>query len=163
MAHWRQFIGYLWASFALFIILATFIGGGFWARKLVNLTGIKVSPWLNGGDIVQIIQNDRYRIFIHQVVFDGLIGQRKQGFVQIDWQPKTGLLPAQLNDSIDYDHDQVVDFTIRFNSKTNRAWLIDKKPYVIKIGSIYPLGHERAIRVLLINSMSSQSRKTLSL
>ena len=155
MAYFRQMLragaGYMWALLALPIILATFMGGDYWARQLISFTGIKVSPWLTGGDIIQTIEHGPYRTLIHRAVFDGLIGQRSRGFIQIDWQPETGFLPGRLNELIDYNRDGFIDFKIRLDTIKNQAWLVNKKPYVVGIESIYQLGHERVIRVLLIN------------
>ena len=44
----RKFLVYVWALMAVPILLATFIGNNVWARKLVNFTGLKVSPLYTG-------------------------------------------------------------------------------------------------------------------
>ncbi len=155
MPFFRRMFSYIWALLALPIILATFMGGDYWARQLVSLTGIKVSPWFTGGDIHQVIEHEQYRTMVHQAVFDGLIGQRSRGFVQIDWQPKRESLPEKLMERIDYNQDGAIDFQIQLDSIKNQARLVHKKPYVLGIESIYSLGTERALRVLLKNNNHS--------
>jgi hypothetical protein len=151
MAYFRHMLVYLWALFAVPIILVTFMGGGYWASKLVSVTGIKVSPWLTGGDIFQIINHGQYRTFIHQPVFEGLIGPRKRGFIQIDWREEAGFLPGILNEMIDYNRDGLIDFKIQFDTKKNQARLINKKSNINEIEAIYQLDHGRAVRVSLKN------------
>jgi hypothetical protein len=51
---------------------------------------------------------------IRKPVFDGLLKQRKHGFIQLDWR---GVLPDEIQDTIDYDLDSVPDFYIRINTK----------------------------------------------
>ncbi len=154
MPYFRHMFRYIWALLTLPIILATFMGGDYWARQLVSLTGIKVSPRFTGGEIIQIIEHEQYQTLIHRAVFDGLIGQRSRGFVQIDWQPKRESLPEKLMEEIDYNQDGAIDVKIQLDSIKNQARLVHKKPYVLGIDSIYPLGPERALRVLLKNDPS---------
>ncbi len=149
MGHLRSMAGYLWALLALPVILSTFLGQGFWANQLVAVTGIHVSPWLAGGEVVQTIDHRQYRIILHRPVFDGLVGQRNQGFVQINWQPVAEFLPAIIKETVDYDRDGMADFKIEFDTKTNHIELSDKKPYVLGIEQVYKLENERAVRVLL--------------
>jgi hypothetical protein len=151
MSRVRAVLGYSWALLALPIILATFIGNGFWAEKLVAATGLKVSPWFTGGEVVQTIDHLEYQTIIHRPVFDGLIWQRGQGFVQIDWQPQAGVLPGGVDETIDYDRDGTEDFRIQLNTETNRAKLIASKSYIIGIEHIYSVENERIIRIGIKN------------
>jgi hypothetical protein len=151
MGYLRSFLGYLGASLALPILLATFMGGNFWAKQLVAVTGIQVTPWYTGGKVSQIIDHGRYRTLIHRAVFEGLICQRRQGFVQIDWQPKAGALPDPIDENIDYNRDGVADFRIELHPKKNRAELTDKKSNVLRIERVYAIENERAVRIVLKN------------
>ncbi len=155
MVYFRQKLaagtGYLWALLALPIILATFMGGSFLAHQLVLFTGIKVSPWFTGGDILQTIEHNTYRTLIHRAVFDGLIGERSRGFIQIDFQPEGGLLPEKLWEEIDYNQDGTIDFKIQLDSIKNQARLRNKQPYVVGIQSVDKVNDESVVRVLLIN------------
>ena len=60
---------------------------------LVSATGLTVSPWFNGGPVVRTVEHGAYRTEIHRPVFDALIGERSEGFVQVSWRPD-GAVPA---------------------------------------------------------------------
>lgn len=147
----RSIIAYLWALLAFPIVLATFIGTSFWAEKLVTIAGLELSPWDTGGEIVQTIDQGGYQRLLHRPVFDGLIYERKKGFVQVDWEATGGVLPAIINDEIDYDCDGNQDFRIRLDTGKNKADLIALSSYVIGLEGIYKLENGRAVRVLLKN------------
>ena len=83
----KMILGITWALAALLIVLATFFGNDLFSRKLVATTGITVSPWFSGGPVIKTVDRDGYTILIHRPVFDALIGERKSGFVQVDWKP----------------------------------------------------------------------------
>jgi len=151
MRQLRVFFGYAWAIMAFPIILATFIGNNFWAEKIAMGTGLKVSPWFTGGEVVQTIQHQHYRTLIHRPVFDGLIGERNRGFVQINWRAGDNELPGLIDEAIDYNRDGKMDFRIKLNTKTGQAELLAPKPNVIGIEQVYKLKNERVVRVLLKN------------
>ncbi|MGE5607055.1 MAG: hypothetical protein ACM3YE_15370 [Bacteroidota bacterium] len=144
-------LAYLWALLALPIVLAAFIGNSFWAEKLITITGLQISPWDTGGEIVQTINHDTYQTLIHRPVFDGLIAERKKGFVQVDWRAVGGVLPKKINEAIDYDRDGIVDFRIQWDTGRNDAEVIAASPDVIGLGGVYRLESERVVRVLLKN------------
>ncbi|HBE78631.1 MAG TPA: hypothetical protein DDW65_12775 [Firmicutes bacterium] len=161
MRRLRSMIGYLWALLALPIIVATFMGNDYWAGHLVAVTGIKVSPWFTGGNVNRIVHHGQYQTILHRAVFDGLIWQRSRGFVQINWKPVklvSRTLPEEIHESIDYDHDGVVDFQIQLNTKTDHAELVAPKSYVLGIQSVYQLKNEKAVRVLLRNKNKEEEQ-----
>lgn len=151
MSRLRAFFGHAWAVMALPIILATFMGNNFWAEKIVTGTGLKVSPWYTGGEVVQTIDHQLYRSLIHRPVFDGLVWKRNQGFVQINWQGGENEFPGLIDEEIDYDRDGIKDFRIRLNTKSDKVELIAPKSYVIGVEQVYKLKNERVVRVLLRN------------
>jgi hypothetical protein len=51
---------------------------------------------------------------IRKPVFDGLIRERKHGFVHLDWQ---GIIREGISDTIDFDMDSVPVFYIRINTE----------------------------------------------
>jgi thiol:disulfide interchange protein len=153
MSRVRAILGYFWAILALPIILATFIGNGFWAEKLVTATGLKVSPWLSGGEVQQTIHHQQYQTLIHQAVFQDLLWQRSRGFIQIDWQPQKGVLPEVIDEAIDYDQDGNADFRIQLNTQTDTAKLIILNYHVMGIEHIYKVENERIVRIGLRNKL----------
>lgn len=144
-------LAYLWALLALPIVLAAFIGNSFWAEKLITLTGLGISPWNTGGEIVQTINHGTYQTTIHRPVFDGLISQRKKGFVQVDWRADEGTLLEIISEEVDYDRDGTTDFQIQLDTGNNQAEIKPLSPYVIGLWGVYSLENERAVRVLLKN------------
>ena len=112
-------IGYAIAILTIPISLATLFGMSFFSHQLVDITGIKVSPWFTGGEIVQVIDHGTYRTLMHRPVFDGLISERTIGFIQIDWEPGNNL-PLIIRDEIDYNSDGIADFVSNTTAKPIR-------------------------------------------
>jgi len=42
---------------------------------------VKVSPWETGGDVINTIDHGEYLTAIHEQVFQGLLGEKKEGLV----------------------------------------------------------------------------------
>ena len=145
----RKFLVYVWALMAVPILLATFIGNNVWARKLVNSTGLKVSPIYTGGEVAQTIKHEGYETLIHQPVFDGLLCERKNGFVQIGWKAGENKLPELIDEAIDFDGDGKNDFRIRLNTTTNTGRLDGYSSGVVSLGDVLVLKNERIVRVSL--------------
>ena len=103
--------GYTWAAACVVIVIATFAGNDYFSGRLASATGVTISPWYSGGEIVRSIDHGAYRTLIRRPVFDGLIGERKEGFIQIEWQPVTALPPV-IEDGIDYTGDGKEDFSV---------------------------------------------------
>lgn len=93
MTRLKTLLCYTWALMAIPIILATFMGMNFWAEKLVAITGLEVSPWYTGGQVAHTVKHNQHHTLIHRPVFDGLIKERRKGFVQIKWEPNESVLP----------------------------------------------------------------------
>jgi hypothetical protein len=106
-------LGYTLAFSALPITLAVFFGLPYFEQLLVAITGLQVSPHFTGGEVQRRIEHEGYATEIHRPVFDGLLCERKQGFVQVDWTP-ADQLPDRIDEEIDYDDDGQVDFRILF-------------------------------------------------
>lgn len=151
MKYLTSITGYLWALLTLPIILTIFVMNGFLAEKFITITGLKISPWLTGGEVIRTIEHDRYQTLLHQPVFKGLVTERRKGFVQVDWRAVEGVLPEIINDEIDYDRDGTLDFQIQLNTVRNKAEIKALSSYVTGIGGFYNLENERAVRVLLKN------------
>jgi hypothetical protein len=87
---------------------------------------------------------------LHRPVFDGLIGERRQGFVQVNWKANEGKeLPEVIREAVDYDRDGADDFTVELNTKTDQATFKAENEKVVKVEEVYRLEKERAVRVKL--------------
>ena len=149
MSRIRSYLAYSWALLAAPIVLGTFMGMPRLAAGLVAFTGLHVHPEYTGGEVVQTIDHPQYRTIVHRAVFDGLIGQRQAGFVQIEWQPKDANLPDVIDEPIDFDQDGKADLRVHWDAGTDgvRLDLLDSR--VRSVGEVIQVGKGRVIRVNL--------------
>jgi hypothetical protein len=147
----KAILGYSWAALALPLVLATFIGMNAWAHGLVSLTGVKVSPWFTGGEVARTLAEPDYQVLIREPVFQALIGEREEGFVQIDWVPTGEALPEHIRSEIDVWPDGTPEFTVDLDTLTNEVRLEKHSPLVLGAQRVLNLGKSRAVRVGLRN------------
>ena len=146
----KTFFGYTAAALAIIIALATFLGMNFFSHKLTSATGLKISPWFTGGEIVKTIDRGGYKTLQHRAVFDGLIGEKSEGFVQIDFAPLSAL-PDNISEDVDFDLDGTVDFHVEYDTITNTAVLTAYNKRVVSLEGCYMLKERRAVRIKLNN------------
>jgi hypothetical protein len=150
----KSLLGYTWAVAAIIIALATFFGYNYLSRSLAVSTGVTVNPRYSGGEITKTIDHGNYKTAIHRPVFDALIGQTKEGFIQINWEPVAGL-PEVVSEGIDYNGDGTIDFVVSLNTATGEARLTKSNPAVYDIEKSYRLKNGWAVRVLLKRSLDA--------
>jgi hypothetical protein len=148
MSKIKEILGYIWAFPALFLVIAAFVGNNYFSEKLASATGITISPWFTGGDIVSTIDHGTYKTYIHRPVFDALFGERKEGFIQLNWEPFAGL-PSVIRETIDYNGDNREDFLITLDTKTGDTALAAYNTSVLSNAKSYRLKKGWAVRVLL--------------
>ena len=146
----QTFLGYTTAVLMMVVVLATFLGMNSFSHKLISATGLKISPWFSGGEIVRTIDHGSYKTLQHRAVFDALIGQRAEGFVQVDFSPSAAL-PDKINEKIDFDLDGKIDFNLEYDVVANTAVLTAYNRRVLSLAGCYVLKERRAVRVLLRN------------
>ena len=149
MSRIKAYLAYSWAALAAPLVLVTFMGMQPLAGKLVAVTGLHVHPIYTGGEVAQTIDHGQYQTLIHRPVFDGLIGRRNTGFVQIKWQPKDANLPAMIDESIDFDADGSSDFRIRLNTVTQEASIEPSDARVLSVSEVIAVPDGRIVRVNL--------------
>lgn len=162
----KAILGYGWAALMIPLVLGTFIGMNNWATTLVRATGVTINPRYNGGEVVATVDHGAYQAKMHRAVFDGLLSDREDGFIQVDWAPtaKDGHLPDVIEEPVDFDRDGRTDFTVRLDTKNNQATVADTSGKVVGmggvsldsgteralgVGEVYNLGAGRAVRVML--------------
>ena len=145
-----SFLAYTMAVLTIIVAFASLAGGEYLGKKLILSMGITVSPWITGGEIVQTIDHGDYQTAIHETVFQGLLKERKKGFVQIDWIKKT-TLPSIIKEDIDYNDDSLTDFTIQFDTADYKPIIKPVNPNIIALGETYKRKQGFTIRVLLNN------------
>lgn len=146
----QAILGYAIAACCIIIVIATFVGMDSWCQLLVEKTGLVVSPWITGDEIVETIDHDTYKTQIHKPVFQWLFSERREGFVQVEWV-KEAELPEQISEDIDFDNDGTTDFSIDWAGK-NRVTLTTYDPRVLSVDSTYELEDSYVVRVALVNS-----------
>jgi hypothetical protein len=147
MSHVKAYLAYSWAFLAAPLVLATFMGMNVFSHRLVAGTGLHVHPLYTGGEVAQTIDHGRYRTLIHRPVFDGLVGPREHGFVQIQWQPKDTNLPAKIDEQIDFDADGTNDFRIRLDTVTQETGIEPHDGRVLAVEEVVAVPDGRIVRV----------------
>lgn len=104
--------GIIWALLCLVLVLALFPQMNALSGSFARLPFMKINPRYSGGEVVDHIVRHNYTIDIRKPVFNGLIGEKRNGFVQVDWR---GQIPDVLDDTIDYDLDTRADFRIHIS------------------------------------------------
>jgi hypothetical protein len=152
MRKMKIFFGYFLACLSILVALATFFGLPFFSRALAVGTGITVSPWFTGGEVVRTVDHATYRTRIHRPVFDALIGEKRRGFVQVDWiRGPQGNLPTAIAEEIDFDGDSRADFSIDLQTDSLRAVLTPLQSRVQGLDGVCRLDNGIAVRVSLLN------------
>ncbi len=146
----KPILGYAVAILSPAIVLVSFLGLGSLAEPFIELTGLKVSANFTGGEVVQTVDHGLYQAAIHRPVFDALIGERREGFIQIDWVPLDAL-PALVEEEIDADGDGEVDMRLQVDAANEEATLTAHAPWVLEVEGPYRLPEMLAVRVKLHN------------
>jgi len=123
----------------------------FLSEPLIKVTGLTISPNYTGGEVVQTIGHGAYETQIHRMVFDDLlIGERKEGFIQVDWTPLSAL-PARIDEEIDADGDGQADFRVEADTANKETTLTPYASWVLGLEGTYKPKDLLIIRVRLRN------------
>ena len=147
----KAICGYALAVLSVPMVLIGIMGprGGL-DELFISATGLTVSPWVSGGEVVQTIDHGTYQTHVHRMVFDALIGERKRGFVQMDWVPPDAL-PAHIDEEIDADGDGQADFRVEVDTANKETTLTPYASWVLEVDGTYRLKDSLAVRVILRN------------
>ncbi|MBV7275224.1 hypothetical protein JMF89_11055 [Clostridiaceae bacterium UIB06] len=143
----KAFLGYIAAILTLFVVLATFIGNDFFAKRFVDITSLKVSPIYTGGEVSKVLSFNDYQVKIHKPVFQGLFSDKSKGFVQIDYEGKN--IPAIISQNIDFDNDGNDDFYIKYDVKNDKSEFKALNKNVVSLEGVYKVKGNYAVRVSL--------------
>ena len=138
--------GITWAILCLLLILVLFPGMNSFSASAARLPFMKINPNLSGGEVAREMVSAGCTLQIRKPVFDGLLRERKIGFVQIDWR---GRIPEIINDTIDFNFDGVPDFAVIIDREKPETELFPTKTEVIRIGTSTRTSYGWAIRVEL--------------
>lgn len=141
--------GYLWAVISIIILISMIGLSQMPLEKLNQAFGIKVSARVTGGEVATTIQHDGYKTLIYRTVFDGVINDRNNGFVQIEWEPDGGEVPAIISEQVDFNNDGTSDFAVRYDTSNIKASINKYNPKVTGIGDIYEFKGIYGLRVTI--------------
>ncbi len=136
--------GITWALIGLLIILGLFPGLNHLSSSAAKLPFMKINPNFSGGEIVSQMITDNCTLNIRRPVFDGLIKEREKGFVQLDWR---GIVPENIDDTIDYNSDGIADFHIAVDRNKLLSDLDPVNPGVTKIVLSTPTSYGWSVRI----------------
>jgi hypothetical protein len=148
MARIKRVLGYTWAVLAVLIVAATFMGNNYFSRKLASAAGVTVSSRITGGEVVQVNDHGPYKAFVHRPVFDGLVGDRATGFIQINWE-SAGLLPPVIEERVELGGKRPVRLMVRLDTRAGEATAQDYSGLPLRVDHVYRLPSGFAVRVLL--------------
>ncbi len=146
MSKLKAFLGYFIAALMVPMVMITLMGMQPIAEWLVKTTGVVITPWSTGGEVVRTLPHGSYETRIHRPVFDALIGQKSEGFVQIVWA-KTGSLPEPLVEDIDYNNDGQVDFQVTLHPSRKTAEWQPYTPKMLRLEGPYQIGDGMGVRI----------------
>jgi hypothetical protein len=142
----RIITGIVWAFLGLILIIVLFPGLTGLSSSLAKFPFMKIHPRYSGGEVVKRIVNESCTLDVRQPVFKGLISERKNGFVQIDWR---GVVPEEIRDTIDYDSDGRKDFIIIVDTRKQKTQLMSLDSKVKDLQISTPASYGWAARVNL--------------
>ena len=138
--------GITWAIVCLIVMVAFFPGIGTLAGSLAKFPFMKINPNMSGGEIAYESIHEGCTLATHRPVFDGLIKERKKGFVQIDWR---GEIQDEICDTIDYDLNGIPDFGIIINTATADSRIDPLNPAVTGLDVSTPASYGWTARIKL--------------
>jgi hypothetical protein len=100
--------GYAWALALAVAGPTVFVLSGRAEHAVARLPFMRNHPVYSGGEIVRTEKTEGVEWRIHRPVFDGLISERRHGFVQID---VIGAASGERH-TVDYDNDGSPDFIL---------------------------------------------------
>jgi len=140
----KIFAGILWAFAGMIVIIVMFPSLNGLSASVSRLPFMKIHPRYTGGEVASRIVEKSCTLNIRKPVFDGFFSDRKSGFVQLDWH---GTLPEVINDTIDFDKDGVLDFSVLVNRENSKTDLVAINKMVEKIEISIPTSYGWSVRV----------------
>jgi len=140
--------GYVWAVACVVVVLVEFMAEKPLGGYLVSVTGIKVSPRFTGGEVIRTVDHGAYRTVIHRPVFDGLIGERREGFIQVEWKP-VSVLPPIIEEGIAFTASGQEDLRFRLDTAAGKGELKALNPMVTGVSLVAPVSGGWLVRFQL--------------
>jgi hypothetical protein len=132
----KKVAGFSWGIVAFMIVLVTFPASRGLEERFVQATGLSISARMNGGEVRQTLDRGAYVVEIHRPVFDGLIGERENGFILIRVR-HTGEVPAVIEEKVDYLGEGKDAFSFRIDTSTSQVTVTPASPLVKGINTLF--------------------------
>lgn len=142
----KIFAGIVWAIACLILLLLLFPGVNSLSGTLAKRKFMKINPNYTGGEIAWHYDRKDYSVDVRHPVFDGLIKEKKKGFVQVDWR---GNIPDIINDTIDYDLDGKADVCIMIERNKSKTEITPLNSRTGKLLMSTPTSYGWAVRIAL--------------
>ena len=108
-------LGYAWGVGIPLLMLVLFLGLNEWSFRFSELPFMQIHPRYSGGEVIKKIDDGGVRYALHRLVRDGLVGERADGFLQID-VTLSDTVKYPIETSFDFDMDGIQDFRLRFET-----------------------------------------------
>ena len=138
--------GLVWAFLCLVLIIILFPGLTGFSASLSKAPFMKIHPRYSGGEVEKQIISEGCTLDVREPVFKGLISDRKNGFVQLDWR---GTVPDEIRDTVDYNLDGTPDFYVLVDTKTQKTEIKPFNSKVKNVGISTPTSYGWAVRINL--------------
>ena len=137
--------GYLWAALLTPAVALAMLYNDGLSRSLAAATGVKISPRFSGGEITRTADHGRYLTRMHRPVFDGLTGERDEGFIQVEWEPIMPL-PETLREELDI-YGKGEKFLVVLNTVSGKVRYENAPRYVSGESRATPFRSGWAVRI----------------
>jgi hypothetical protein len=136
--------GVTWAMAGMILIIILFPFLNSFSSSVAKLPFMKINANYSGGAAASELIAEGCTIVVRKPVFDRLIGERKNGFVQVDWR---GNVAEKMSDSIDYDLDGAPDFLVQIDRSSIKTLLVPLNPMVTDLKTSTQTSYGWAVRV----------------
>jgi len=141
--------GWLWAVLCALLAPAVFFSFEKTPQLLADITGMKISPRFSGGEAAETIAGTGYKAVVRRPVFDGLFSERKDGFIQIDFEPD-GQFPPVIARKFSYNKNGIVHgFTLTLDTAKPAASLSGGDSAILSVAAVARTRNAIIVRVAL--------------
>lgn len=129
----KTLCAFAWLGISLSVSIILFMNSSMWGNTIYMTFNFKMpDKYYGGGRINMESKFDKYRLYVHEPVFDDLFIKRNKGFVQVDWIGNP-VLPDIIENNIDYDNDGKNDFKLTLDTRNNNVGIFKYNTNVINV------------------------------
>ncbi len=129
----QNIIAYFWATLCFLLIPVTFVQNDLLSKQLTRFSFMRVHPVYSGGELNKTYESGNLLISVNHPVQSTLWKKSSKQVVQVAFS-STQALPELIEQTIDYNFDDVHDFKITVNTPNGKTELF---PLNKKVKSLY--------------------------